>query len=156
MYHKRNWTDRDDLAWCFSAPLGGPNMIYPDTNPWALSTYQFEEFSNGMQSMMCQITGNLLYAFLNQLEMRGICENKNCILNNADSVGEAEDCAHLILCPLCLRKMHLGGIIQDVPAFLNRLSGVLQEEPFATFCKTDLEVLLKWGYEWPSKKKKTS
>ena len=142
------YPSNDNLAWCFSTPLSRHD------HAWVISTYQFYEYNDNSAKALCQLMGSILYTVLYQLEMGSVCENKCCALNNADGVGEAEESAHLIVCPSCLWKLHLGGVIKDVPAFLQNLAAVLQQEPFANYCRRDREMLSSWGYDGPKKKQK--
>ena len=56
-----------------------------------------------------------------------VCENLDCLMNNADSVGEQED-ASLLLCPTCMRKLHLMGVVADVPACHARVKQLLDSK----------------------------
>jgi hypothetical protein len=144
MYVQRR--PEDNLCWCFSSPIHGHGDIYPHTTPWAISTYQFYGFNDNINQVHCKVAHSILYSVFNQLDMGGICENKHCALNNSDSVDESDDCAHLILCPSCLRKLYLGGIIKDVPSFLHKLSAVLPQEPFASCSAKNLQALSHYGF----------
>ena len=52
------------------------------------------------------------------------CGNANCAL----SCGSG---CKFILCPMCLRRLDLAGVIQDVPRSLKKLACLLQQDPFS-------------------------
>ena len=55
------------------------------------------------------------------------CENIECVMNNCDGVEEAAESSPM-LCPTCMRKLHLRGLVDDVPACRARVEAVLAEE----------------------------
>ena len=77
----------------------------------------------------------------------GKCENCPCALNNSDSVEEDAASSSLLLCPGCLRKLHIGGVIVDVQACMANVAAVLQNIPLAqTSGADDLASLRQWGF----------
>ncbi|EOD11335.1 hypothetical protein EMIHUDRAFT_357799 [Emiliania huxleyi CCMP1516] len=69
----------------------------------------------------------LLYCVLLEALGLHICENLDCVMNNNDSVGEMEK-VPLRLCPTCMRKLHLMGVVEDVPATHCRVASFLAEK----------------------------
>jgi len=52
------------------------------------------------------------------------CENARCAMQLCDTLMELVD-QEPVLCPTCLRKLQLAGIIRDVPSFLAKLQELL-------------------------------
>ncbi|KAL7488194.1 hypothetical protein ACHAW6_013782 [Cyclotella cf. meneghiniana] len=132
-----------NLDWCYSTQL---DAHFQCVKPWVLSTFNFFDLQDDPQRLQCEFACLVVYSMLLQLEMMDVCDNKNCALNNADSVNEFKDSICMIPCPTCIRKLHLGGAIEDVPSFLSRLSNVLRQVPFVSCCPNDLAILKKCGY----------
>ena len=72
------------------------------------------------------------------------CENSPCALNNCDSVGEGA-ITSLLLCPCCLRKLQVLGVVTDVPACLAKLHRLLSSEALREVSQGDLRTLREWG-----------
>ena len=63
-------------------------------------------------------------AFTEAIDLQ-ICESKSCVMNNCDSIGEMAQVSTL-LCPTCMRKLHLMGLVADVPGCYARVREVME------------------------------
>mmetsp|Transcript_8907 Transcript_8907/g.12986 ORF Transcript_8907/g.12986 Transcript_8907/m.12986 type:complete len:113 (+) Transcript_8907:99-437(+) len=107
------------LDWCFSS--------FKKEQGSVLSTFHFyQRYQKRMRKRYCQFAHrtqyqfarHLLYCALMQLDVCNVCEHKHCALNCCDSMCEADAELHFILCPACIRKLQLVGVIRNVPEFL--------------------------------------
>lgn len=114
-----------DLAWVYSTSLdecedsrSGP------LDPWVVSSHQIECYTDEGVDQTFELCKVVVYCvMLNAIGLH-VCENLDCLMNNADSVGEQAD-ASLLLCPTCMRKLHLMGVVADVPACHARVKQLL-------------------------------
>ena len=148
-----------DLAWFYSTYFG---RCF--TSPWVCSTFQFYQwYKQSLKKLQVRFARLVLYSTLLQLSTLGslcenkhcvtLCENKHCVMNNSDSMDEMEMSSHIIMCPACIRKLQLGKFVQDPSDFLQNLFDVLQQEPFATYNRTDLQTLQSYGFGKHTNKK---
>lgn len=128
-----------DFAWMFSTPL---ETEHSTSRFWALSTFNILSHVDGLKQQQCAVARHVLYTLLMMIEGLAVCENLRCVLNNCDGTDEASETS-LLICPTCIRKLQLRGVIADVPAFLQRLARTLSQEPFRDFCERDVMVLLE-------------
>lgn len=112
-----------EFAWVYSSPLGDATY---GLDSWVFSTHQIEAFVEGQTQRRLVLSHLLAYCVLHEALDLEICENVDCVLNNCDSVGEAEELSPY-LCPTCMRKLHVMGIIDDAPACHARLRQVVHE-----------------------------
>ena len=108
-------------AWVYSTMLDEGH----DVDAWVVSTFQIErhvEEGAAQTKMLCQMV--LYCVFMEALELE-VCENRPCLMNNCDSVDEAMELS-LMLCPTCMRKLHLMGVVNDMCASEERIVGVLK------------------------------
>ena len=118
-----------DLAWVYSTDVGEDDDWEeedPRIDAWVVSTHQVESFVPPRMQIkeVCKV---LLYCVLLEALGLHICENLDCVMNNNDSVGEMEK-VPLRLCPTCMRKLHLMGVVEDVPATHCRVASFLAEK----------------------------
>lgn len=92
-----------------------------------VSTHQVESFIEEPLLQTKQICKVLLYCVLLQAVRLHICENADCLMNNADSIDEMTR-VPIALCPTCMRKLHLMGVVDDVPATHARVARFLAEK----------------------------
>jgi hypothetical protein len=151
-------SDDEDLAWVFSTNVPMPEgeddaataallAHWPKEEPWVISTHQIEQFLGHSAQLRGRVLGSmLLYCILgNGVGIEPCCESSPCALNNCDSVGEGA-ATSLLLCPCCLRKLQLAGVISDVPATLRRVKDVLSGPELRGVSEHDLQLLREWGY----------
>ena len=92
------------------------------------------------------IAMNIAYCVLGKgVGIEQCCENSPCIMNNSDGVGESA-ATSLLLCPCCLRKLQLMGVLTDVPACLGKLSTLLSIPFLREVSVRDHESLRGWGH----------
>ena len=123
------------LAWCLSSPLEKEEEPYmEDSHPcvddafdaWVISTHQVEAFFDDERDKTHVICSTALYCVLTEGVGLDICENLECVMNCSNGVHEARSTS-LLLCPTCMRKLHLRGIIVDVPSCRERVESVLAQ-----------------------------
>ena len=73
-------------------------------------------------AMLCQMV--LYCVFIEALDLEP-CESLPCLLNNCDSIAEAMQLS-LLLCPTCMRKLHLMGVVHDMHACEAQVSDILE------------------------------
>ena len=121
-----------DFAWIYSTP---------NSDGATISTFQLYQHIRDPKQRVHHYAHFLLRSILHTWNL-SICENLYCALNNSDSVEETESDSHLILCPACIRKLQLCGVLgEDVMEFLDRLANVLGQEPFVDTCQDNLRLL---------------
>eukprot|EP00908_Phaeocystis_cordata_P013062 Transcript_241.p1 GENE.Transcript_241~~Transcript_241.p1 ORF type:complete len:244 (-),score=77.08 Transcript_241:122-853(-) len=114
--------DEKDYAWVYSTTL---DEGY-DVEAWVVSTFQIErhvEEGVAQTKMLCQMVAYCVFMEALGLE---VCENRPCLMNNCDSVDEAMELC-LMLCPTCMRKLHLMGVVSDLCASEERIVGALKQ-----------------------------
>ena len=110
------------FAWCYSTPLDEDF----DIKAWVVSTHQIEAFVDPGPRQTRSLCNMLLYCvFMETMDLE-MCESAPCLMNNCDSVEESEQVPSM-LCPTCFRKLHLMGVVQDVPGCHARVQQVLQQ-----------------------------
>ena len=115
--------ESDRLAWVYSTSL---EDVEEDgrIDAWGVSTHQLEEFTPDQRALSQGVCNVIAYcAFSEALNLR-LCESKTCLMNNCDSVGEMAQVSTM-LCPTCMRKLHLMGVVGDVPACYARVREVM-------------------------------
>jgi len=112
-----------EFAWVYSSPVGDATY---ELDSWVFSTHQVEAYVEGEKRRSLVLSHLLTYCVLHEALDLEICENVACVLNNCDSVGEAEQISPY-LCATCMRKLHVMGIVDDVPACHARVCQVVQE-----------------------------
>ena len=97
---------------------------YPD--PWVVSTHQVEAWLSHSEALQKRVIAmNIAYCVLGKgVGIEQCCENSPCIMNNSDGVGESA-ATSLLLCPCCLRKLQLMGVMTDVGECLGKLTTLL-------------------------------
>ena len=137
----------EDLDWCFSSPVDERRDYASPLTPWAVSTFQLEEHLDHSERLRTRVLcKDLLYCILgNGVGLELCCESAPCALNNCDSVGESV-ATSLLLCPCCLRKLQILGLMPDVPACLGRLKRLLSSPALREVSHADLCTLEQWGY----------
>ena len=118
---------------------------YPD--PWVVSTHQVEAWLSHSEALQMRVIAmNIAYCVLGKgVGIEQCCENSPCIMNNSDGVGESA-ATSLLLCPCCLRKLQLMGVLTDVPACLAKLSTLLGDPFLREVSVRDREILRGWGH----------
>ena len=119
-----------DMGWVYSTGLRevvGPCGIDERVDAWAVSTHQIECFVEEGVAQAQELCKTMLYCvFLNATGL-DICESASCLMNNSDSVGESA-AVPLLLCPTCMRKLHIMGVVADVPACHARVRALLKDK----------------------------
>ena len=110
------------FAWCYSTPLHEDF----DIKAWVVSTHQIEAFVDPGPRQTRSLCNMLLYCVFMEAMGLEMCESAPCLMNNCDSVEESEQVPSM-LCPTCFRKLHLMGVVQDVPGCHARVQQVLQQ-----------------------------
>ncbi|KAJ8600777.1 hypothetical protein CTAYLR_006088 [Chrysophaeum taylorii] len=138
-------TTKYSLAWVFSSPVVARRRK-SDLVPWCISTHQIEAYLDHSEPLRARVlAAMILHCVLsNGIGLDQCCESDPCALNNCDSVGESASIS-LLLCPCCLRKLQLLGIIRDVRACLAAMRRVLSSPALRGVSARDLEILDKWG-----------
>ena len=91
------------------------------------------------------IAMNVVYCVLGKgVGIEQCCENSPCIMNNSDGVGESA-ATSLLLCPCCLRKLQLMGVMTDVGLCLGKVSTLLNGDALREVSVRDREILRGWG-----------
>lgn len=120
--------DSQGLAWVYSTPIDEINeMTDQRIDAWVVSTHQIESFVETPTEQLKQLCKMLLYCVLLEALDLDVCENLDCVMNNCDSVGESEK-VPIRLCPTCMRKLHLMGVVADVPACHARVASFLADK----------------------------
>ena len=134
------------LDWVFSSPVDASPRASRLT-PWAVSTFQLEGHLDHSERLRTRVLcKDLLYCILgNGVGLELCCESAPCALNNCDSVGESA-ATSLLLCPCCLRKLQILGLMPDVPACLGRLQRLLSSPALREVSHADLCTLEQWGH----------
>ena len=150
----------EQLDWVFSCPIvkfgvqydgwyerwlpEGATEDHPDS--WVVSTHQVEAWLSHSETLRRRVIAiNIAYCVLGKgVGIEPCCENSPCIMNNSDGVGESAS-RSLLLCPCCLRKLQLMGILTDVPACLDKLSTLLNGDALREVSVRDREILRCWG-----------
>lgn len=132
----------NELAWCYSTRLSDY-----DHAPWVVSTFQVMNAVDDQDERIFYYCSIVFYAVLNQLGDLSCCENDSCAMQNSDSMEEAQDSRHFILCAGCIRKLQLCGAWkdEDVPELLQLVHDTLSKEPFAGACHGDIQKLQDYG-----------
>ena len=149
----------EQLDWVFSCPVvkfgfqydgwyerwlpAGATEDHPDS--WVVSTHQVEAWLSHSEALQRRVIAiNVAYCVLGKgVGIEPCCENSPCIMNNSDGVGESA-ATSLLLCPCCLRKLQLVGVMTDVPACLDKLSTLLNGDALYDVSRKDLEILAYW------------
>ena len=125
----------EQFAWVYSTPLCEveEDDEHDRIDAWVVSTHQIEAFVEGETKRVKHLCKLVLYCVLSEgvgldnCESGGVDGRPYCVLNNCDSIEEAEGIP-LLLCPTCMRKLHLLGIVDDEPACRARLEAKLRSE----------------------------
>ena len=105
------------FAWVYSTHVDENDEDGDDSklDPWVISTHQVERFAQPGREQSSELCKMLLYCVLLEAIRLDVCESHTCVMNNNDSVGEMA-AIPLKLCPVCMRKLHIKGVVADVPA----------------------------------------
>ena len=117
-----------DFAWCYSTRLDELEAERADEGleAWVVSTHQIESYLEPGAGQTRSLCNMLLYCvFVEAMELE-VCESASCLMNNCDSVAESEEVPSM-LCPTCFRKLHLMGVVHDVPECHARVQQVLAQ-----------------------------
>ena len=149
----------EQLDWVFSCPVHkqdndgdlfrwSPQLEYLENypDPWVVSTHQVEAWLSHSPALQKRVIAmNIAYCVLGKgVGIEQCCENNPCIMNNSDGVGESA-ATSLLLCPCCLRKLQLMGVMTDVPTCLAKLSELLNGDALREVSVRDREILRGWG-----------
>lgn len=91
-----------------------------------VSTFQVERYVKEPAAQTNQLCQMVLYCIFGEVFDLEVCENLPCLMNNSDSVAEAMENVCLILCPTCMRKLHLMGVVCKIAGYKRRVAKVLQ------------------------------
>ena len=114
----------EQLAWVYSTSL---EHVEPDgrIDAWGVSIHQLQAFMDDERALLQGVCNLISYcAFTEAIDLQ-ICESKSCVMNNCDSIGEMAQVSTL-LCPTCMRKLHLMGLVADVPGCYARVREVME------------------------------
>ena len=119
-------SDSESFAWVYSTPL--TELDDEDDgrmDAWAVSTHQIEAYVSPGPGQTRSLCNMLLYSVFGDALDLEVCESAACLMNNCDSVEESEQVPSM-LCPTCFRKLHLMGVVHDVPECHARVQQVLE------------------------------
>jgi predicted Zn-dependent protease len=74
--------------------------------------------------VICMISG-LLHEVMQAAVGISSCENMGCLMNNHDGIDEATD--SLLLCPWCMRKLQVNGVLPSVRTVVADLRHILED-----------------------------
>ena len=127
------FSPESNLDWVFSSRLAYDQkeptydeFVCDALDAWVLSTHQVQAYL-GAEERVRVLCSLLLYCVFTEGLGLSVCESVDCAMNNCDGIEEARSTS-LLLCPTCMRKLHLSGIVGDAQKCRARVEAVLSEE----------------------------
>jgi len=101
-----------------------------------------DDSAKQLHAYVCMTLATVLKGVIGE----GCCESRHCAMNNSDSMDEMIASAHLVVCPVCIRKLQFCGVLDgNIPSFFARLYAVLSQGQLKDVCKGDALKLKKYG-----------